>query len=183
MKTILPALRVLVALTVLTGVLYPLAVWAVGQTFFRAAAEGSLINRNGKVIGSVLIAQKTTDPRYFWPRPSAGDYATVASAASNQAWTNTKLRAVLEERRAAFGGGAVPADLLTASGSGLDPDLTPEAIRIQIARVAEVRRLDGAQRKRLEKLITESIEGGNFSPARINVLRLNLATDDAFPRS
>ena len=90
MKTFLQSLRVLTVLTVLTGLLYPLAVWGVGRLAFREAAEGSLLRRGGRVVGSGLLAQKTTDPRHFWPRPSAGDYATVASGTSNQAWTSAR---------------------------------------------------------------------------------------------
>ena len=102
MKTFWSSLRLLAALTVLTGVLYPLAVWAAGQVFFRHAAEGSMLSRHGTVVGSALLAQKTTDPRYFWPRPSAGDYATVASGASNLAWTSATLAKTVAERRAAW---------------------------------------------------------------------------------
>jgi K+-transporting ATPase ATPase C chain len=182
MKTFLQSIRMLAVLTVLTGLLYPLAVWGIGRLAFRDAAEGSLVIREGQVVGSKLLAQKTTDPRYFWPRPSAGDYATVASGASNQAWTNAKLMASIAERRADFGSGAdLPADLLTASGSGLDPHLSPAAVRAQAQRVAASRRLSPAQRDALDGLIARQVEGGQFSPAHINVLLLNLALDIAFP--
>ncbi|HEY0864366.1 MAG TPA: potassium-transporting ATPase subunit C [Lacunisphaera sp.] len=182
MKTFLQSLRVLAALTVLTGLLYPLAVWAAGQVFFRHAAEGSVLARAGVPVGSELLAQKTTDPRYFWPRPSAGDYATVASGASNQAWSNAKLAATVAERRAAWGGGPdVPSDLLTASGSGLDPNLTPAAVRLQLPRIAAARQLAPVQQDAIDGLIARNTEGGQLSPARINILRLNLALDDAFP--
>ena len=182
MKIFLPSLRLLAALTVLTGLLYPLVVWAAGQALFRRAAEGSLLARGSVIVGSELLAQKTSDPRYFQPRPSAGDYATVASGASNLAWTNTKLVAAVAERRAAWGGGAdVPADLLTASGSGLDPDLSLEAVRIQVRRVAAARHLTPAQRDALDGLIARNTEGGQLSPARLNILQLNLALDAVFP--
>src|SRR6478736_8877853 len=125
MKTFLQSLRLTAILTLLTGILYPLAVWTVGHALFRPAAEGSLLSRQGRIVGSALLAQKTDSPRYFSARPSAGDYATVASGASNQAWSNAKLAASVAERRAAWGGGDVPADLLTASGGGLDPHLSP----------------------------------------------------------
>lgn len=180
MNTALTALRLLVALTLLTGLAYPLAVWALGRAFFRDAAEGSLLHRDGKLIGSALLAQKTTDPRYFWPRPSAGDYATVASSASNQAWTNARLHATIAERRAALGGGTdIPADLLTASGSGLDPEISLAAARFQIARVAAARHLTAPQRNALIELVAQHATGGQLSPARVNVLRLNLALDAA----
>ncbi len=184
MKTVLQSLRLLAVLTLLTGLLYPLAVWAVGRAFFRAAAEGSLLQRDGRLVGSALLAQQTTDPRYFWPRPSAGDYATVASGASNQAWSSAKLTASIAERRAALGGAAdLPADLLTASGSGLDPHLTPAAVRVQAARVAGARKLTPRQRHALDELIAQHIEGGQISPARVNILQLNLDLDVALPPS
>jgi K+-transporting ATPase ATPase C chain len=182
MKTVIQSLRLLAVLTLLTGLLYPLAVWAVGRAFFRNAAEGSLLHRDGQLIGSALLAQKTTDPRYFWPRPSAGDYATVASGASNQTWTSSRLAASVAERRAVFGGATdLPADLLTASGSGLDPHLTPAAVRVQAARVADARKLTPHQRHALDELIAHHIEGGQISPARVNILQLNLDLDAAFP--
>jgi K+-transporting ATPase ATPase C chain len=182
MKTLLSSLRLLIVLTVLTGGLYPLAVWSVGRLAFRDRASGSLLTRDGIVVGSALLAQKTTDPRYFFPRPSAGDYATVASGASNLAWTSSKLTAAVAERRTVLGGAAdLPADLLTASGSGLDPELSPAAVRLQAARVAVARKLTPAQQHALDGLIARQVEGGQFSPDRINVLRLNLALDSAFP--
>ena len=181
MKTVLCSLRLLAVLTVLTGLLYPLAVWAVGRAVFRNAAEGSLLVRDGHLVGSALLAQKTTDPRYFRPRPSAGDYATVFSGASNLAWSSARLAAAIAERRAAAGGGDIPADLLTASGSGLDPHLSPAAVAVQAGRVAAARKLTPGQRHALDELIARHVEGGQFGPARINVLLLNLALDNAFP--
>lgn len=181
MKTVLCSLRLLAVLTVLTGLLYPLAVWAVGRAVFRDAAEGSLLVRDGHLVGSCLLAQKTNDPRYFRPRPSAGDYATVASGASNLAWSSAKLAAAIAERREDHGGGDIPADLLTASGSGLDPHLGPAAVAVQADRVSAARKLTPAQRHALDELIAGQVEGGQFGPARINVLLLNLALDKAFP--
>jgi K+-transporting ATPase ATPase C chain len=182
MRNFISSLRLLAVLTLLTGLLYPLAVWAVGQALFRDAAEGSLLHRDGRLVGSALLAQKTADSRYFWPRPSAGDYATVASGASNQAWSNAKLAAAVAERRAAHGGAAdLPADLLTASGGGLDPHLSPTAVLAQTGRVAGARQLNAAQRLALNELIARLTEGGQISPTRINILRLNLALDTAFP--
>jgi len=182
MKTFLSSLRVLTVLTIVTGLLYPLGVWAVGRVFFREAAEGSLLTRNGRLVGSALLAQKTDDPRYFSSRPSAGDYATVASGASNLAWTSAKLTASVAERRTAFGGATdLPSDLLTSSGSGLDPDLSPGAIRAQIARVASARKLSPGQQHALDELIAAQTVGGQLSPARVNVLRLNLALYSTFP--
>ncbi|PTX92284.1 potassium-transporting ATPase subunit C [Opitutus sp. ER46] len=179
MKTTLSAARLLVALTLLTGFLYPLAVWAVGHTCFASAAEGSLVYRQGRLVGSTLLAQPTTSPRYFQPRPSAGDFATGPSGASNLAWTSAKLQRATEDRLARFGAG-VPPDLLTTSGSGLDPHISPAAARYQAGQVATVRQLPPAQTARLLALIARQTEGGRMSPARINVLRLNLALDAEF---
>ena len=182
MKIFIQSLRVLLVLTLLTGLAYPLGVWAVGRAFFRDQAEGSLLTRDGKLVGSALLAQKTDDARYFAARPSAGDYATVASGASNQAWTSAKLAASIAERRAAFGGGDnVPADLLTASGSGLDPHLSVEAVLFQADTIAAARRLSSDQRHALDELIARHVEGGKIGPALINILQLNLALDRTFP--
>lgn len=182
MKTFLQSLRLLAVLTVFTGLLYPLAVWAVGRTLFRHQAGGSLLVRDGKPIGSALLAQKTEDPRYFWPRPSAGNYATVASGASNQGWSSASLAGAMAGRRAVHGDAAhLPTDLLTASGSGLDPHLSPAAILSQAPRIAHARRLDAAQQVALNELVARLTEGGQISPARVNVLLLNLALDTAFP--
>lgn len=181
MKTILQSLRILLVLTILTGLAYPLGVWAVGRAFFRDQAEGSLLTRDDKLVGSALLAQKTADARYFASRPSAGDYATVASGASNQAWTSAKLAASITERRAVAGGGEAPAGLLTASGSGLDPHLTVEAVLFQADNVAAARRLTPDQRHALDELIARHVEGGKIGPAIVNILKLNLALDSAFP--
>lgn len=182
MKTFLQSLRLLAVLTVLTGLLYPLAVWTVGRVFFPDTAEGSLLRREGRVVGSALLAQKTTDPRYFSPRPSAGDFATVASGASNLPWSSPHLAGAVAEHRATFGGAAdLPPDLLTASGSGLDPHLSPAAVLVQTPRVSATRHLTDAQQDTLRELIARLTEGGQISPARVNILRLNLALDAAFP--
>lgn len=182
MKTFLTSLRLLAVLTLVTGLLYPFAVWAVGRACFRDAAEGSLLYRQGRLVGSALLAQPTTDPRYFAPRPSAGDYATVASGASNQAWTSARLAAAVAARRAAWGGAAsLPPDLLTASGSGLDPHLSPAAVLAQVPRVGAARRLTEPQQQAVRELIARLTEGGQISPARVNLLRLSLALDADFP--
>jgi len=176
MKPLLSASRLLLLLTLLTGLLYPLAVWAFGRAFFRDAAAGSLLHRDDRVVGSALLAQKTTDPRYFWPRPSAGDYATVPSGAGNRAWTSSALQETVATHRAT----GASADSLTASGSGLDPHISVETARGQAERVAAARRFTPAQRDALIELIARHTEGGQFSPARLNVLALNLALDSAF---
>jgi K+-transporting ATPase ATPase C chain len=181
MKTVTASIRLLAVLTFLTGGVFPFAVWAVGHAVFRHSAEGSLVSRNGRVIGSALLAQRTASPRYFQPRPSAGDYATVPSAASNRAWTSARLAAEVKGLRTTWGDAAAPADLLTASGSGLDPDLSPAAVRVQEGRVANARHLAPGQRAILDELIARLTRGGQFSPQRVNILKLNLALDRTFP--
>ena len=182
MNTLLTALRLLLVLTVVTGGLYPFAVWALTRIAFTHQAEGLLVVRDGAVVGSALLAQDTAgNPRYFQPRPSAASYATVPSGAGNQSWTSAALAKSIAERRAAFPTAAVPAELLTASGSGLDPDLSPTAIRRQLDRVASARRLDSGQRAVLDELVARLTVGGQLTPARINVLALNLALDARFP--
>jgi len=185
MKIFLPSLRLLLALTVLTGIVYPLAVWAVGQACYRDRAEGSLVTRGDKLVGSALLAQKTTGEKYFWPRPSAADFATVASGASNLAWTSAKLADGIEQNAKAFRAAnhlapdaPLPADLVTASGSGLDPEISADAARLQIARVAAARGLDA---QKISVVVDRAVEAGLFGPPRVNVLRLNLALDTAYP--
>jgi K+-transporting ATPase ATPase C chain len=175
-KDLLVSLRAIVVLTAITSVAYPLAVTAIAQIVFPTQANGSLIKRGDAVAGSALLAQKFTEPGYFWPRPSAADYATVASGASNQGPTSQKLQAAVEERRTVFGADA-PADLLTASGSGLDPDISVEAARFQVPRVAAAR---GLAPEVVLKLVNESIappQFGFLGQARVNVLELNLKLD------
>jgi K+-transporting ATPase ATPase C chain len=177
MKTILQSLRIYVVLTLLTGILYPLAMTGVAQLFFPKQANGSRIVENGKLIGSDLIAQKFESPRYFWPRPSGGDYATVASGASNKGPTSADLKKSIDERRGKFGNDA-PVDLLTASGSGLDPHISPEAARSQVSRVATARNVSI---QKISELVDETIERPQFGflgEPRVNVLRLNKALDE-----
>ena len=144
----LPSLRMLVVLTVLTGVVYPLVTWGIAQLAFPGAANGSLIEQNGKVVGSALIGQPFDDPKYFWSRPSATSpqpYNGAASSGSNQGPTNPALADAVKDRikalRDADPGNAatVPADLVTASGSGLDPEISIAAAEYQLARVAKAR--------------------------------------------
>ncbi|MDX2186419.1 MAG: potassium-transporting ATPase subunit C [Opitutaceae bacterium] len=182
MKTLIQSLRLLLVLTVITGVIYPVAVWAVGRALFAEAAEGSLVFKDGKPVGSAHVAQKTKSPAYFHPRPSAADYATVASGAGNEAWTSKVLIDKVLARREALGGNDVPADLLTTSGSGLDPEISVEAALFQVGRVEAARGLDATGRRRLEELIALNTIGGRLTPARVNVLRLNLALETESPK-
>ena len=175
MQNLLRSFRLLAVLSLLLGGLYPLAVWSVATLAFPEAAAGSLLHDNsGRVVGSALLAQSFGDaPRYFQPRPSAADYATVASGASNLAWTSTRLY----ERVAAATTAGTPPSLATTSGSGLDPHLPPEAVRAQLDRVAAARHWDDHARARAEAWIAQNTEGGTISPQHVNVLRLNLALD------
>ncbi|MEO7933520.1 MAG: potassium-transporting ATPase subunit KdpC [Chthoniobacterales bacterium] len=181
MKNILTALRVFLVLSILTGIVYPVAMTLLSESIFTKNADGSLIVLNGKLVGSSLLAQKTTDAKYFWPRPSAGDYATVSSGASNQGILSKSLADAVAARREALGNGTnIPPDLLYASGSGLDPHISPEAARYQIARVAAARHYDANQMEKLTMLVEARIERpqfGIFGDPRVNVLELNLAVD------
>jgi len=187
MKNLLrPALVLFGLLTLLTGVLYPLLVTAVAQAAFPRQANGSLIERDGKVLGSELLGQPFDDPRYFWGRPSATTpaYNGAASSGSNLGPLNPALldavRARIEALRAADREttAPVPIDLVTASGSGLDPHLSPAAARYQVHRVAARRGLPDAA---LERLVQQHTEGrllGVLGEPVVNVLELNLALDD-----
>lgn len=176
-----------VGLTVISlagfGFLYSLAGVGLGQIFFPDAANGSLIERGGKVIGSVLVAQPFTSERYFQPRPSAAGYNTMSLAGSNQARTNPDLRTRLEETRAAVAQrngvelSAVPGDLITQSGGGIDPHVSPEGAAIQIERVARARGVDPGVVANLVAQHTEARQFGVLGLPRVNVLELNLALD------
>ncbi|WP_416799577.1 potassium-transporting ATPase subunit KdpC [Ciceribacter azotifigens] len=179
-----PALTLVVALTALTGLAYPLAITGIAQALFPAEANGSLIERDGAVIGSVLVGQNFTSDRYFWPRPSAtgpDPYNAAASSGSNLGTTSARLKERVTAdvgRLTAIGMmSPVPADAVTASGSGLDPHISPAFARGQIARVAIARGLDPVD---LASLVEQRIEKpalGVIGEARVNVLELNLALD------
>lgn len=178
MKTLLQSLRLLAVLTLLTGLAYPALVWAVSRVAFPEQAAGSLVRDDtGRVVGSSLLAQKTANPRYVWPRPSAADYATVASGASNLAWTSRALR----ERVSAAQAAGLPLALATTSGSGLDPHLPPADVLAQLDRVAAARGWNAAARANAEAWIARNTEGGIISPTYVNVLHLNLALDKIAP--
>jgi potassium-transporting ATPase KdpC subunit len=176
MKTLLQSLRIYLVLTLVTGILYPLAFTGVARVLFRRQANGSQLTDGGKLIGSDLLAQKFESPRYFWPRPSAGDFGTVPSGASNKGPTAADLKKAIGERRKRFGAEA-PVDLLTASGSGLDPHISPEAARSQISRVAAERNIQPARISALVDKTIESPQLGFLGEPRVNVLRLNRALD------
>ena len=188
---ILPGLRINIFATLLFGVVYPLAITGVCQVVFPHQANGSLITAGDKVIGSELIGQNFSKAEYFQPRPSAAGsdgYDAAASGGSNWGPTNQKLidrvKASVEKFRKENPdySGPIPADLLTASGSGLDPHISPDSARAQAPRVAKAR---GAQAMQISSLINELTEGpdlGLLGEPRVNVLRLNLSLDRKFPR-
>ena len=185
MKNILrPALVLFVALSVLTGVAYPLAVTGIAKAVFPSQAAGSLIERGGKVVGSVLIGQNFSDPKHFWGRPSATGpmpYNASASGGSNQGPLNPALVDAVKGRidalRAADPGNAspVPVDLVTASASGLDPHISPAAATYQAARVAIARNLPLNKVQTLVMQQTQTPLLGFLGEPRVNVLQLNLA--------
>lgn len=177
-----PALVILVVMIGLTGVAYPLAVTGIAEVVFPTEANGSLVEVDGKVVGSTLVAQGFASDRYFHPRPSAAGsgYDAASSSGSNLGPTSAKLIADVTDRVAAAGGAAdrpVPIDLVTASGSGLDPHISPAAAAYQVDRVAAAR---GIPADRIAALVSDYTEGrtlGLFGEPRVNVLLLNLALD------
>jgi potassium-transporting ATPase KdpC subunit len=188
MKTIIQALKLFLILSVVTGLAYPLFISLISQAFFPGKANGSFIKVNGKIVGSTLIGQKFTEDNYFWPRPSVADYNPLPSSGSNLGPTSAALKDSVTARREFLlksnpNSGRIPMDLLFASASGLDPDISPEAARFQINRVAHARRLDNEQKKKLIELVEKHIEQpdlGIFGEPRINVLSLNLALDSIY---
>jgi potassium-transporting ATPase KdpC subunit len=188
----LAGLRMLLVFTLVTGLAYPLAMTAVGQVAFPWQANGSLVQSDGsrttsrdEAVGSALVAQGFTGAEYFHPRPSAGEYDTLASGGSNLGPLNPDLVATIEERKAAVAElegvdpADVPADAVTASGSGLDPQISPEYAAIQVARVARERGLPVADVEAAVAAHTAGRDLGVLGEPRVNVLELNLALDDA----
>ena len=182
------SIRALVVFTVVTGFAYPLVVTGIAKVAFNDAANGSLIVKDGKAVGSRLIGQAFSDPKYFWSRPSGTSpqpYNGASSSGTNQGPTNPALKEAVEGRvKALRDAGAdaatpVPVDLVTASGSGLDPHISPAAAEYQIARVAKAR---GMPEARVRALVAEHTQGrqlGILGEPRVNVLELNLALDAA----
>jgi K+-transporting ATPase ATPase C chain len=195
LKQLRPAVVVLIGLTLITGLLYPLAMTGIAQVLFPTQAQGSLIVQDGKVVGSSLIGQPFNDAKYFHGRPSAttapdpqdssktveAPYNAANSGGSNLGPTSKaladRITADVERLKAENPSAAVPIDLVTTSGSGLDPDISPEAAYFQVLRVAQAR---GLPPERLRALVESQIQGrtlGLFGEPRVNVLKLNLALD------
>jgi len=181
-----PLLVVFTLLTLVTGVAYPLVVTGIGQLAFHRQATGSVLERTGRPVGSALLGQPFSDPAHFWSRPSATGphpYNGAASSGSNQSPTNPALldavRARVAALRAADPGNSapVPSDLVTASGSGLDPHISPAAAAYQVARVARVRGLPAGDVRALVAAHTSSRTLGLLGEPRVNVLALNIALD------
>jgi K+-transporting ATPase ATPase C chain len=185
-RILLQSLLVLLVLTVVTGIVYPLVVTGVAQLCCRLQAQGSPIERAGRVVGSALLGQAFDQPRYFWGRPSATTpqpYNGASSGGSNLGPTNPAQIDAVKARVAALQQAdpdnrlPIPVDLVTASASGLDPDISPAAAQYQVARIARVRHIDPARLRALIAAHTQRRQWGILGEVRVNVLELNLALD------
>jgi potassium-transporting ATPase KdpC subunit len=181
------SLKILGILTIITGIIYPLFMTGIAQVVFPHKANGSLIKKDGIVIGSELIGQKFDSTAYFWPRPSAIDYNPLPSSGSNLGPTSDKLKKLVMERKQAFISANmvedtvnIPSEMVFASASGLDPHISPKAALLQVERIVKARNLDPDKTQKLIKCINDLTESPQFlclGEERINVLLLNLALD------
>jgi potassium-transporting ATPase KdpC subunit len=187
LKQIYPAITITVVLTVLLGIIYPLVVTGLAQVMFPAKAAGSLIQKDGRVIGSRLIGQPFTGPGYFHSRPSAAGtgYDATASGGTNLGPTSQRLmdniKTAAESLREENPGTPIPIDMVTASASGLDPHITPAAAEFQVPRIAKERVMTADEVRRLVREHSEGRQFGLLGEPRVNVLELNLALDGAHP--
>ncbi len=187
LKQIYPAVAITVVLTVLLGIIYPLVVTGLAQVIFPTKAGGSLIEKDGKIIGSSLIGQPFTGPGYFHSRPSAAGsgYDATASAGTNFGPTSQKLmdnvKTAADSLREENPGSPIPIDMVTASASGLDPHITPAAAEFQVPRIAKERGMNADEVRRLVREHTEGRQFGVLGEPRVNVLELNLALDGVRP--
>jgi potassium-transporting ATPase KdpC subunit len=187
MKTLITSLKLLVFMTVLTGIVYPLFIYLVAKTVFPNKSEGSFVPVNGKIIGSELIGQKFTSKKYFHPRPSAIDYQPIPSGGSNIAPTSQTLKHLVDSLRLAYviynelpENSIVPSDALFSSASGIDPNISPVNALLQSDRISKERNFDVNKKNQLIELIrkfTEKPQYGIFGEERINVLILNIELD------
>jgi K+-transporting ATPase ATPase C chain len=185
MKYVMPAIRFKIFMTVLLGLIYPFAMTGMSQVMFSRQASGDFISRGGQAVGSRLISQKFERPEYFWSRPSGVDYNPLPSGGSNLGQTSSDLKKAVDERRAKLKAahpeqaGEPPQDLLFASGSGLDPHISPEAAWYQASRVAKARNLTNEQVQHFIEQASEGRQLGILGEPTVNVLVLNLAMDKA----
>lgn len=187
MKTIYRALKIFLLLTILTGIIYPLLITGIAQVFFSPKANGSFLEKNGKVIGSKLIGQQFDTTIYFMSRPSAILYNPLPSGGSNYGLTSHKLKELVSARKKHFATfnyldtlSVIPSEMLFASASGLDPHISSQAANLQVERIVKYRNFSPAQKKRLKQLIKDQTEHPQFlllGEERVNVLLLNLALD------
>ncbi len=185
MKTAITAIRLLLIMTLMTGLIYPLIITGIAKVCFARKAEGSLIIKDNIAVGSELIGQKFSEPKYFWPRPSAVDYNPLPSGGSNLGPTSADLKAAIDKRRLQFQATdgqvrEIPIDLLCASASGLDPHISPDAAHYQLDRIMKARGIDQKDKTLLNMLIDKHTEAPSwylFGEPRVNVLKLNLALD------
>ena len=179
-KAILTSFKMLIVMTVVTGIIYPVLIWGYAQIFTADKANGSLIKKENTVIGSALIGQKFSKPQYFWSRPSAVDYNAAASGGSNLGPTSLTLQKKRDEQKELYSQHSsepVPQDLVFSSGSGLDPDISVAAADYQVQRIATARNVEASTVRHLVQQLTEKPQFGILGETRVNVLKLNLALD------
>jgi potassium-transporting ATPase KdpC subunit len=187
MKMIMRAFLVILGLTIITGIVYPLTVTLIAQIFFKDQSNGSLLVKNGKIVGSRLIGQSFANPRYFWPRPSATGYNTLPSGGSNLSPASNALKDSVIQRKVAFQqsnsigqNSPVPLEMLFASGSGLDPEISEQSALLQAGRIATARGMNENQAKKLTEIISRYSQKGAwgiFRRDRVNTVLLNCALD------